>query len=71
MFHLYVNASAEKLSEARDKIAEKDKIWTANKFNSTALENLSYTEIYVGEGLLQVEDDELFSAFSKLIELSK
>ena len=71
MFHLYFNASAEKLSQTRDEIAEKDKIWTANRFISTVLENLSYTEIYVGEGLLQVEDDELFKAFSKLIEKSK
>ncbi len=71
MFHLYFNASAEKLNKARDEIAKKDKIWVANNFKSTTLENLSYTEIYVGEGLLQVDDDELFSAFSKLIKLSK
>lgn len=71
MFHLYFNASAEKLSATRDNIAEKDKIWTANKFISTALENLSYTETYVGEGLLHIGDDELLSAFTKLIESSK
>lgn len=71
MFHLYFNASPEKLTQARDKIARENKIWVANSFHSTALENLSYTEIYVGSALLRVNDDELFSAFSKLIELSK
>lgn len=71
MFHVYLDASAEKLNAARDKIAKEDKIWTANCFLSTALENLSYTEIYVSEGLLQIKDEELFDAFSKLIELSK
>ncbi|HXG83925.1 MAG TPA: beta-eliminating lyase-related protein, partial [Pyrinomonadaceae bacterium] len=68
MFHLYFNRSAEKLNDARDKIAREDKIWTANRFQTTALENLSYTEIYVGEGLLQIEDEELLKTFTKLIE---
>lgn len=67
MFHLYFNISAEKLSRARDKIAEEDKIWTANKFNETTLENQAYTEIYVGEALLQVDDSDLLNSFSKLI----
>lgn len=71
MFHLYFDASTEKLNAARDEIAEEDKIWTANRFQTTTLQNLSYTEIYVGEGLLQIKDEELFDAFSKLIELSK
>ncbi|MDQ6788573.1 MAG: beta-eliminating lyase-related protein [Acidobacteriota bacterium] len=71
MFHLYFNATAEKLAQARDTIAREDKIWTANRFLTTALENLCYTEIYVGEGLLKIEDEDLFAAFSKLVELAK
>lgn len=71
MFHLYFDASAEKLTKARDKIAAQDKIWAANGFRAAMPENLSYTEIYVGDGLLQVTDDELFSVFSKLIKFSK
>ena len=71
MFHLYFDASAEKLTQARDRIAGEDKIWTANRFVTTALENLCYTEIYVGEGLLQIKDAELLKTFSKLVELSK
>jgi threonine aldolase len=70
MFHLYFNASGEKLTQARDKIATEDKIWVANRFQSTSLENLAYTEIYVGEGMMYVTDEEVFSAFSKLIKLS-
>jgi threonine aldolase len=66
MFHLYFNSSQAKLVEARDKIAEQNKIWTTNNFQQTALENLCYTEIYVGEGLLKIKDEELFDAFSKL-----
>ena len=70
MFHLYFNAPAEKLKQARDEIAEQDKIWIANNFQTTALADLSLTEIYVGEGLLQIEDDELLKVFAKLIELA-
>jgi threonine aldolase len=71
MFHLYFNSPAEKLTKARDKIAEQDKIWAANNFQKTALENLSYTEIYVGEGLLQITDKELEKTFLKLISFAK
>ena len=71
MFHLYFNASAEKLAQARDQIAKEDKIWIAGRFQPTALENLSYTEIYVGEGLLNIKDQELSEAFLKLIKLSE
>lgn len=71
LFHLYFNASAEKLIEARDKIAGEDKIWVANSFQKTALENLSYSEIYVGEGLLQIEDDVLSRTFTKLVRFAQ
>jgi threonine aldolase len=71
MFHLYFDASAEKLTEARDLIAKEDKIWIANGFISTTLENLSYTEIYVGDGLLKVENEDLINSFVKFIELAK
>jgi threonine aldolase len=71
MFHLYFDSTVEKLTRARDEIASEDKIWTANRFQKTALENLCYTEIYVGEGLLEIDDGELFDVFSKLINLSK
>lgn len=70
MFHLYFDAAAEKLTRARDAIARQDKIWAANNFQTTALENLSYTEIYVGEGLLQISDDELEKTFLKVIRLA-
>ncbi|MCU1289176.1 MAG: Low-specificity L-threonine aldolase [Acidobacteria bacterium] len=71
MFHLYFNASIEKLTTARDRIAREDKLWAANSFLPTALESLSYTEIYAGENLLRVEDDELFDCFNKLVEFAK
>lgn len=70
MFHLYFEASAEKMNDARDKIALEDKIWLANRFQTTALENLSYTEIYVGEGLLKIDDQELSKAFAGVMKLS-
>lgn len=71
MFHLYFDAPAEKLNAARNKIAEQNKVWVANSVQNTALENMSLTEIYVGEGLLQIGDDELKRIFSKLIKLAK
>lgn len=71
MFHLYFDYSAEKLTAARDRIAEQNKIWVANRFQTTALENLCFTEIYVGEGLLQVRDDELLNCFHKLIDFAR
>jgi threonine aldolase len=63
MFHLYFNASVEKLTEARNTIARKEKIWMANSFNQTTLKNLSYTEIYVGDGLLEIEDKNYLMRF--------
>ena len=69
MFHLYFNAPTDKMKAARDRIAEKDKIWAANSFQKTALENFCYTEIYVGEGLLKVSDEELKNTFEKLISI--
>lgn len=68
MFHLYINSPAEKLNSIRDKIAETDKIWTTNRFSPTTLENLSFTEIYVGEAAMKITDAELLEAFSKMIE---
>jgi threonine aldolase len=67
MFHLYFDSTVEKLTEARNKIAAEDKIWTANGFQRTARENSSFTEIYAGEGLLQISDGELKRAFEKLV----
>jgi threonine aldolase len=71
MFHLYFNCSAENLTAARDRIAEQDKIWAANRFQPTALENLSFTEIYVGEGLIAISDDELLDTVLKLTDSTK
>lgn len=71
MFHLYFDSSAEKLTKTRDEIAAENKIWAANNFQKTALENLSYTEIYVGEGLLQISDDELRKVFKDLVNFAK
>jgi len=70
MFHLYLNRSAERLNAARDEIARENKIWAANRFQTMATENSSYTEIYVGEGLMQIENAELLKTFTKLIDLS-
>lgn len=71
MFHLYLRRATEKLAEARDRIAKEDKIWAANNFQKTVPDDLSYTEIYVGEGLLLVGDGELKETFLKLLKLSK
>lgn len=71
MFHLYFDASAEKLTSARDRVAEEFKIWTANRFLPTALENVCCTEIYVGDGLHEIGDEELKIAFEKLVALAK
>jgi threonine aldolase len=67
MFHLYFNVSAEKLTPARDEIAEKKKIWLVNSVQATTLENTSYAEIYVGEGLLQITDNELKETFAEFV----
>ena len=71
MFHLYFDSSVEKLKAARDRIAENDKIWAANHFQTTALENSCYTEIYVGQGLLAIADDELLETFLKLVNAAE
>lgn len=71
MFQLYFDSSIENLTKARDKIAAENKIWVANSFQRTALENLTCAEIHVGEGLLQIDDEELKTVFEKLIDSAK
>lgn len=68
MFHLYFNTPAEKLTEARDRLAREDKIWTLNRIQPTTSEDQSYSEIYVGEGLLTITDKEVSESFIKLMK---
>ena len=71
MFHLYINSTPEKLKMARDKIAKKDKLWLANDFKESEMKGWSFTELYIGEAIMEISNEEVARGFAKLCELSK
>jgi len=66
MLHLYLPVSAAKANAVRDAIAEKHKIWLFNGANDAALPNQSYFEWYVGDNLLDMDDEVLHLALQSL-----
>jgi len=68
MFHLWFDAAPDALLEARDQVAEERGVWLFGGVRPGELSGSSRTEIYVGEAALQLEVDEVASAFARLFE---
>jgi threonine aldolase len=66
MFHLHVSAPPAALAAARDRIAEEDGVWIAPRFAPAQVTGASFTEIYVGDGLLAVANEDVVPWFAKL-----
>jgi threonine aldolase len=66
MFHLHVAATPAALADARDRIAEQDGVWIAPRFAPAQVAGTSFTEIYVGDGLLAAADEDVVPWFAKL-----
>jgi len=70
MFHIHFNAPASKVIEARDKIAELNKLWIFGGCQDlTESPALSKSEVYIREQALDIDDQLLIDSFNKLDKL--
>ncbi|WP_330960368.1 threonine aldolase family protein [Photobacterium sp. 53610] len=68
MLHLYLPVSAEKATLIRDHFAQEDKVWLGNP-QQAALPDQSYIEWYIGDNLLNLDDNRLRAILTKLANL--
>lgn len=68
MLHLYFAAQAEAVAAARDQIAEETGAWLFDSVRSAEVPGWSFTEIYVGDRMLQVDDGQLTPLFDRLCQ---
>jgi hypothetical protein len=71
LFHLLFEAEKEPLLEARDRVAEQWGLWLFGNVWESDLPGWWRTEIYVGEGALNIEDAEVTLRFNDLIALAR
>ena len=69
LLHVHVDAPAESVMQARDALAEEAGCWLFDKARPTDVPGWSLTEIYVGDRLLAVADEQVESLFARLGEL--
>jgi threonine aldolase len=67
LFHVYLPASADALTAARDRLAEDDGAWIAQRFTAAQLPGWSYLELYVGDNLMSLSDAVVAPLFAKLL----
>jgi threonine aldolase len=66
MFHLHFAKTPETLLEARDKLAREQKIWTAGRAVPSGTPGWSYFEVYVGDNLMAMSDEEAVGLLASL-----
>jgi threonine aldolase len=66
LFHLHFQTTPEALADARDRIAAEQKIWMAGRAVASGTPGWSMSEIYVGENLMAMSDDEALALLSEL-----
>jgi threonine aldolase len=66
LLHLYFPVAADALTATRDRIAREEGRWIASRFTESGSPGWSYCEIYVGENLLAMSDDDALSAIARL-----
>lgn len=71
MMHIYFDAQEDRVMAARDRIAEEDKCWVVGVVRAAEVPGWSFTELYVGDGLLELSNDSVLPYFQKLLELSR
>jgi threonine aldolase len=64
MLHLHLPVSRERATAIRDKLAEDHGIWMFNRVSHGALPDTSSVEIYVGENLLAMSNEEMRAALA-------
>ena len=66
LLHLYFDASAEAVATARDTIAERTGCWLFGGVRAADVPGWSVAEFYVGDRLLDVEDERVTALFGTL-----
>jgi len=69
MFHVFLQGTSDRLTAARDQIAESHDIWLFGGLQSVDVPDTWKFELAVGEAALQLSDDEIVAAFTELIRL--
>ncbi len=71
LFHVHVDAPPEALVAARDRVALEDGVWIAQRFAPAPVPGWSWTEVYVGDLLLALADDDVIPPFAKLVAVAQ
>lgn len=66
MFHLYIEAAAETVMDARDALAEETGCWVIDRVRPTEVPGWSVTEFNVGDRMLVVADERAMQLFAQL-----
>ncbi|HTD05290.1 threonine aldolase family protein [Undibacterium sp.] len=70
MMHIYFDAHQDKVMAARDKIAAEEKHWAVGAVRPAEVPGWSYTELYVGDNLLGLSNEQVLPYFRRLMEYS-
>ncbi len=71
MMHIYFDAHQDKVMAARDKIAAEEKHWVVGVVRPAEVPGWSFTELYVGDQLLGLSNEQVLPYFQRLLELSR
>ncbi|MBX9692883.1 MAG: aminotransferase class I/II-fold pyridoxal phosphate-dependent enzyme [Cyanobacteria bacterium] len=69
MFHVYLNATADRLKTVTELIAKEDGVELCRRILPADIPQWSYCEIVVGDNALSFENEELLPLFCKLVNL--
>jgi len=66
MLHLHLSVGRERALAIRARLAERHGVWLFNRINHGVLPDTSYFELYVGDNLLDAQDDKVVDALALL-----
>ena len=69
LFHLYFQAPAEVVMNARDRLAVETRSWLVGNVRAAEVPGWSVTEIYVGDRLLGIDSARVVALFARLGEM--
>ena len=67
MLHVLFDASVDALHAQRDAIASADGCWILQRAREFRVPGWSVAEIYVGDGLLSLDDEQVLPMFERLM----
>lgn len=67
LLHLFIDAPADAVLDARDRIAEDAGAWLVDRPRAADVPGWSFAEIYVGDQLLALDDATLMPLFARLV----